>query len=351
MKMKVCPFLRALFLCLVMIWMMGISTTVWAGESYVYGYFHYTVADDSVTITGYTGDEEVVKIPSMIAGNPVNTIASGAFAGAENTATIYLPDTIMTVESGAFSAVQSVVFSGGNAADTVPLQEDKENGTNSTGSASNQEGSGADNDSNVPDEGGSKTDEEAQEDGTIRGIRDGKGNLITTDDEGNLIRVDTEGNESVLDDTQRYTIEEGKDGQPGIMNEKGDPVTVENGERISFVDGNRDQVTVDPDGSKTVRNEEGKYSYEEVELGDSFEEEAAAGSVAEAGPTSEAISGTEGDTSREETISIDASVSAEGQSESDSRQGTGGTLPVVILCVAFIAIAVFLIMRRKKHDH
>ena len=358
--MKVRPFFRVLLPCMAMVLMLCISATVWAGESYVYGYFQYTVADDSVTITAYTGDEEVVTIPSMIAGNPVNTVASGAFSGSGNTTTVYLPDTIMTVESGAFSAVQSVVFNSGNTAGTVPSADEQDN---RTGDISNEDAGSTDNQTDVLDEDGSKTEGAAPEAAPISGIRDGEGNLITTDDEGNLILVDPEGNETVLDDTQKYTIEEGKDGQPRITNQEGDAVTVENGERVSFVDGNRDQVTVDADGNKTVRNEESKYSYEEAEADDLSEAETASGSGTETGTVSEAISETEKETSSEavsetegaasqaEAISTDSSVSSEGQSESDSRQGTGGTLPVVILCVAFIAIAVFLIMRRKKHDH
>ena len=308
MKIREHIFLKILYPCLLLVLLLGISTTVWAGKSYVHGYFRYAVADDSVTITAYTGDEDVVTIPSMIAGNPVNTIASGAFAGADHTTTIYLPDTIMTVESGAFSAVQSVVFSGSNAAGTDASAEGKENGANKDDSKTDQGGSKTDQGGNKTDQGGSKTDGGKSEEGAVQGIRDDKGNLITTDDFGNLVRVDPEGNESVLDDTQKYTIKKGKDGQPVITNEKGDPVTVENGESVSFVDGDRNQVTVDSDGNKTVRDEENKNSYEEAEVDDPSEE------------------------------------------KTETESGTGSTLPIVILCIAVIA-AVFLIVKRKNHDH
>ena len=203
--MKVRPFFRVLLPCMAMVLMLCISATVWAGESYVYGYFQYTVADDSVTITAYTGDEEVVTIPSMIAGNPVNTVASGAFSGSGNTTTVYLPDTIMTVESGAFSAVQSVVFNSGNTAGTVPSAHEQDNRKDGT---SNEDAGSTDNRTDVLDEDGSKTEGAAPEAAPIFGIRDGKGNLITIDDEGNLIRVDPEGNESVLDDTYEMRRDE-----------------------------------------------------------------------------------------------------------------------------------------------
>ena len=87
---------------------MMVISTAWA-DTYIHGFFRYTVADDSVTITRYTGNEEVVTVPAMIGGHPVNTIAKGAFVDTP-VRTIKLPDTIMTVEEGAFAEGQTVVF-------------------------------------------------------------------------------------------------------------------------------------------------------------------------------------------------------------------------------------------------
>lgn len=78
---------------------LAITPTAFAAV-YTEGYFHYTIADESITITGYFGDEETVTVPAMIAGIPVNTIASGAFTGS-GIKTINLPDTITSIESGA----------------------------------------------------------------------------------------------------------------------------------------------------------------------------------------------------------------------------------------------------------
>lgn len=90
--------------------------TVAADSTYINGYFIYTVNDESVSIVSYVGKDETVTVPAMIAGNPVNVIKSGAFS--ESPAkTIYLPDTIMKVEVGAFSQNQKTVFesiAGGN---------------------------------------------------------------------------------------------------------------------------------------------------------------------------------------------------------------------------------------------
>ena len=77
---------------------------------YIHGYFRYTVKDESVTITAYNGTETTVTVPSMIGGNPVNVIAKGAFANNTYVKTVYLPDTVMTVESGAFGQDQKVVY-------------------------------------------------------------------------------------------------------------------------------------------------------------------------------------------------------------------------------------------------
>lgn len=69
--------------------------------------FQYTVNDHSVTIVGYFGKSDVVEIPSSIAGTPVNTIATGAFVGTKAKKVI-LPDTIMSIEDGAFPTDGSV---------------------------------------------------------------------------------------------------------------------------------------------------------------------------------------------------------------------------------------------------
>ena len=82
-----------------------------AADTFISGYFRYTVDDSSVTITLYTGTSAEVTVPSMISGNPVNTIASGAFASNKNVKVVHLPDTITSVEEGAFAEGQRVIFS------------------------------------------------------------------------------------------------------------------------------------------------------------------------------------------------------------------------------------------------
>lgn len=95
---KLIPLLLAL--------VMALSLTAVASASTVYteGALYYTIADESITITGYFGRDEVVTVPASIAGIPVNTIAKGAFTGSSAARVVDLPDTITTVEEGAFAA-------------------------------------------------------------------------------------------------------------------------------------------------------------------------------------------------------------------------------------------------------
>mgnify|MGYP007095938859 CR=1 FL=1 len=95
---KLIPLLLAL--------VMALSLTAVASASTVYteGALYYTIADESITITGYFGRDEVVTVPASIAGIPVNTIAKGAFTGNSAVRVVDLPDTITTVEEGAFAA-------------------------------------------------------------------------------------------------------------------------------------------------------------------------------------------------------------------------------------------------------
>lgn len=74
---------------------------VTAFADYTYKSFNYTEENGSVTITGCFGDDETVVVPAVIAGNPVNSIAAGAFDGNTSMKTLYLPDTVMVIEDGA----------------------------------------------------------------------------------------------------------------------------------------------------------------------------------------------------------------------------------------------------------
>lgn len=71
-------------------------------DSKWYGYVSYKVIDGSVTITGHDLRVKEINVPSEIDGYKVTSIGSGAF-GLSSITKISLPDTITTIEKGAFS--------------------------------------------------------------------------------------------------------------------------------------------------------------------------------------------------------------------------------------------------------
>uniref|UniRef100_UPI004056DEEA hypothetical protein n=1 Tax=Agathobacter sp. TaxID=2021311 RepID=UPI004056DEEA len=121
MKNKLKKFCLILTIC---ISLCSVNVTAFAMKEYVDGYLRYTVEDGSVTITGYNGKESEVTIPSKIAGVPVNTIASGAFSNSTRVTKVNLPDTIMTIEEGAFRVGQTVVYNSNTNDTTITEPED-----------------------------------------------------------------------------------------------------------------------------------------------------------------------------------------------------------------------------------
>ena len=109
---KLIPVLLSLRMALAM------TASAQAATGFTEGALHYTIADESITITGYFGKDAAVTVPASIAGIPVNTIAKGAFTGNDNVKTVDLPDTITAVEEGAFASGITVNYNsnvnGGN---------------------------------------------------------------------------------------------------------------------------------------------------------------------------------------------------------------------------------------------
>ncbi|WP_296059767.1 hypothetical protein [uncultured Ellagibacter sp.] len=111
---KLIPVLLSLLMAL------AVAVPAFADTVYTEGALNYTIADESITITDYFGKDAEVTVPASIAGTPVNTIATGAFAHNDSVKKVNLPDTITTVEEGAFAAgitvnYQSNVVSGGTS--------------------------------------------------------------------------------------------------------------------------------------------------------------------------------------------------------------------------------------------
>lgn len=120
---KLIPVLLSLLMALTM------TATALAATVYTEGALRYTIADESITITGYFGKDAAVTVPASIAGIPVNTIAKGAFTGNDNVKTVDLPDTITAVEEGAFASGITVNYNsnvnGGNTPDDSKPDDNK----------------------------------------------------------------------------------------------------------------------------------------------------------------------------------------------------------------------------------
>ena len=139
---KLIPVLLSLLMALAM------TGTALAATVYTEGALHYTIADESITITSYFGKDAAVTVPASIAGIPVNTIAKGAFTGNDNVKTVDLPDTITAVEEGAFASGITVNYNsnvnGGNTPDDSKPDDSKPDDNKPDDNKPNNGGSGAD---------------------------------------------------------------------------------------------------------------------------------------------------------------------------------------------------------------
>ena len=137
---KLIPVLLSLLMALAM------TATALAATVYTEGALHYTIADESITITGYFGKDAAVTVPASIAGIPVNTIAKGAFTDNANVKTVDLPDTITAVEEGAFASGITVNYNsnvnGGNTPDDSKPEDSKPDDSKPDDNKPNNGGSG-----------------------------------------------------------------------------------------------------------------------------------------------------------------------------------------------------------------
>ena len=137
---KLIPVLLSLLMALAM------TATALAATVYTEGALHYTIADESITITGYFGKDAAVTVPASIAGIPVNTIAKGAFTDNANVKTVDLPDTITAVEEGAFASGITVNYNsnvnGGNTPDDSKPDDSKPDDNKPADNKPNNGGSG-----------------------------------------------------------------------------------------------------------------------------------------------------------------------------------------------------------------
>ncbi len=66
-------------------------------------FFEYIVENNSVTITGYTGTDTDIVIPSVIDGLPVTSIGDYAFDGCGNIVSVTIPEGVVRIGDSAFS--------------------------------------------------------------------------------------------------------------------------------------------------------------------------------------------------------------------------------------------------------
>lgn len=106
---------------------------VLSAEVYSEGYFKYQVENESVVICEYYGEETEVTVPFMMVGLPVSRIAKGAFADSSVVKKVNLPDTVMTVDEGAFAYGIQVIYNSNT--DTPVASGTKNEGTAGEGNS------------------------------------------------------------------------------------------------------------------------------------------------------------------------------------------------------------------------
>lgn len=105
---KVLSFIVALSMLSALVLVPLPSSAVASGD------YTYTVNDDgTATITGYTGSEADVTVPSEIDGHTVTVIGGGAFYGNQTIQKVVLPDTIERIRDTVFqnSSISSIKLS------------------------------------------------------------------------------------------------------------------------------------------------------------------------------------------------------------------------------------------------
>lgn len=68
----------------------------------------YTTSQSIIVITGYTGNSKDVVIPKRYHGLPITKITSSAFKNKNNLKSIIIPDSVTSIEGGAFSGCSSL---------------------------------------------------------------------------------------------------------------------------------------------------------------------------------------------------------------------------------------------------
>ncbi|MCL1997910.1 MAG: leucine-rich repeat protein [Turicibacter sp.] len=85
----------------------GFTTPTWVGfaaaPDLIAAHWEFTTTGGNVTITAYNGDEVIVEVPEQINGNPVRTIATGAFRNNDTIERVIIPQNVNAVQANAFN--------------------------------------------------------------------------------------------------------------------------------------------------------------------------------------------------------------------------------------------------------
>lgn len=91
-------WILALLLCLFTLPSLGEDTISISGD-----YEYELLEDSSCMITKYTGEEQIVIMPDQLDGHAVSVIGTGAFSRNKTLTTLYLPQTVTTLQKEAIS--------------------------------------------------------------------------------------------------------------------------------------------------------------------------------------------------------------------------------------------------------
>ncbi|MBR4017758.1 MAG: leucine-rich repeat domain-containing protein, partial [Oscillospiraceae bacterium] len=70
--------------------------------------WQYTVSDGKATVTGYTGTQTDLTIPSTLGGYPVTSIGNGVFVDCDSLTSITIPDSVTSIGNHTFSGCTSL---------------------------------------------------------------------------------------------------------------------------------------------------------------------------------------------------------------------------------------------------